>query len=831
MGSARWLVAGAALLASVLVAAPAEGASFSTPTNSSPITLSRDGKLLWVVNPGAKSVSVISTKDNRVLRSVGTGTEPQSVAVDPNNEYAYVANAASNSVTVIRIKDDSVSSFKASKSKTLKTGAEPWNIVASPDGRRVFVANSSQDTVSIIDATTRKLLGDVKLRGSTCNKPDLNRHFQPRGLAVTADSNKLYVTGFLAFTSSAGVQGTDTGKQGIVCRIDVDTKSKKTGDYKPARKIAIAPEPTGFAVDSNGDGVPDPTAAYPNQLQSIVIRGGQAFLPNIAASPAGPLRFNVNTEAFVNVIDGVKGSSQKDNPLKFLNLHLGARQPEAGKKKLFFANPWAIGFTNQKGTGAAYVVSAASDLLVKTTVGGGGKVNFTVDADTTRYIDLNDPANPATAGRNAGKQPQGIAVNSSGTVAYVANVVSKNVSVVNLKTDSVSKVITTGKLPAPGSRAETVAVGAEVFFSSRGNFNRPPGMTTSSTDRLASEGWQSCASCHFEGLSDGVIWRFPAGPRKSVPLNASFNPKNRNQQRVLNYSAIFDEIEDFELNIRNVSGPGALAAAQACQTPPPATSPFDPNHGLMIGDDGNPNLAPCAINAFTKPNAGRPQHTVTLPGSSTQVPALTAMREWVKFAVRTPNGPIPVGDKDAKRRVKDRVAQGRSLFAKAGCTNCHVGGNWTTSAKDFVSPPAAAEIAMEPPPTAQVGFLARFLRNVGSFNRGVPGAGNELSRNVGATEQAVQGIVAGASTAPPGALGLDVNGDGKGSGYNVPSLLGIENVPPFYHNGACESLTCVVGDAKHRTANGTRPDALGSKADQKLVVEFLRSIDATTKGF
>ena len=46
--------------------------------------------------------------------------------------------------------------------------------------------------------------------------------------------------------------------------------------------------------------------------------------------------------------------------------------------------------------------------------------------------------------------------------------------------------------------------------------------------------------------SDSVVWQFGVGPRKSVPLNATFNPGNKNDQRVLNYSAIFDEIEDFD---------------------------------------------------------------------------------------------------------------------------------------------------------------------------------------------------------------------------------------------------------------------------------------------
>ena len=164
-----------------------------------------------------------------------------------------------------------------------------------------------------------------------------------------------------------------------------------------------------------------------------MIRGNQAYLPNIAASPEGPLRFNVSTQAFVNVLDNVNGGTRDGSQGRFLNLHLGARTPEAGKKKLFFANVWAIGFTKKSGSGAAYVVSAGSDLLVKVNVAGNGALSFTGGPATTRYIDLNDPANPATAGDNAGKNPQGIVVNKQGTKAWVNNFVSRNVSVVDLK--------------------------------------------------------------------------------------------------------------------------------------------------------------------------------------------------------------------------------------------------------------------------------------------------------------------------------------------------------------------------------------------------------------
>lgn len=823
----------------VFVAEADTATSFSRPTYSSPIAMSADNKLVWSVNPADDSVSVIRTDTNTLVTNIQVGDEPQSVALDPNNQYAYVANAAGSGVTVIRIHNANPSKFEAEVDRRvghrgqLSTGAEPWNIVASPDGRRVFVANSGQDTITVIDARNQEIIGNVDLRDSVCNDPDRNRRFQPRGLAVTQDNRRLYVTRFFSYTRAGGVQADDNGREGLVCRLDIDTHSKKTADYRPVSAVRLAAQVTGFKVDSNGDGVADDTSAYPNQLQSIVVRGNDAYLPNIAASPQGPQIFNVTNQSFVNRVSGVNGATQADAGA--LNLNLGAQNPEPPKLTLFFANPWAIAFTTQSGPGTAYAVSAASDLLVKLNVAATGELGFTVDGNTTRYIDLNDPDNPATQGVNAGKNPQGIVINDAGTTAYVANFVSRNVSVVNLAGDSVTQVIGATALAQPGSPQERVLVGAEMFFSSRGNFDRPPGTTVSTRNRLSQAGWQACATCHFKGWTDGVVWAFGTGARKSVPLNGSFNPHDRSQQRVFNYSAIFDEIEDFEGNIRDTSGPGQLAQAVSCDNGD-GTSKFDPNHGLLVGA-GDINTPPCVIDRFNPADANRPQLTVTLPNSNTAVPALTALKEWVQFAVRTPNGPL------TNLQVKDGaplgdIIAGRVLFKVAGCATCHGGQQWTSSVKDFISPPDPAGVFSEreaPFELNPIGtqYIDRFLRDIGSFNIGVPGGGNPLGNNIGGVEKTAS---AGVVVAAQDGLGRDYSlagsrSFGKGKGFNPPSLLGIGLLPPYYHNGACETLACVVSDANHRKAGAVFPfgDILANHPRrQAQVVKFLESIDAET---
>jgi YVTN family beta-propeller protein len=798
------------------------GAGFDTPTNSSPIALAANNNELWVVNPDNDTVALLTDLDGtpQVVDEFFVGDEPQSVAlsVDPDdaNHYnVYVANAADNSVSILDFDNEVVTTVD-----TIVTGAEPWDIVASPDGQRIFVANSGQDTITMIRTDTNAVVGSVDLRDSACNDPDRNRIFQPRGLAVTLNNDRLYVTRFLSFTTAGGAQGSDEGKEGVVCQLNIAANLGTLPTV--AGVVTLGAQATGFNIDANGDTVADPTFAFPNQLQSIVIRGNQAYLPNIAASPSKPLRFNVDTQAFVNVIDNAATGTPVDASAdKFINLHLGAREPEAGKTKLFFANPWAIAFTNQSGAGNAYAVSAGSDLLVKLNVDASGVLSFTVDANTTRYIDLNDPANPATAGANAGKNPLGIVIR--GDQAFVMNYISRNVSVVDLTTDAVVQVIQTGDLPPANTLAEQLLVGKEMFFSSRGHFDRPANTTVSTENRLSSEGWQNCGSCHFAGLTDGVIWQFVPGPRKSIPMNGTWSPHNPDDQRMLNYSAFFDEVEDFEINVRNVSGPGALAA-------PINGSVQDPNHGLLIGDDGNINNAPAAVNQFALPNAGRPQVTVTLPGSTTAWPALTALKEWIRFAIRTPNGALTTeeltdgGGATTGGLNPTAVAAGRRLFFRSGCHKCHGGTKWSISNKDFTSPPAAAEIFTEAgaPNNAFGGqFLDRFLSDIDSFNLGVAGQGNELGNNVGAVELAANGQTA---------LGADHNGDGKGDGFNIPSLLAISYLPPYYHNGACETLACVLSNTTHRQAGlrAGQEDPLATELAQDRVVTFLETLDADT---
>src|SRR5262249_26261076 len=158
------------------------------------------------------------------------------------------------------------------------------------------------------------------------------------------------------------------------------------------------------------------------------------------------------------------------------------------------------------------------------------------------------------------------------------NYVSRDLTVIDVASSTVLGSITLASQPTPGSQAATVQRGKLLFNTSIGpTFNVTANNVTVVEGAMADRGWCACASCHPDGLSDGVTWMFPSGPRKSTPLNASFT-KGGGGQRALNWSAIFDEIADFELNTRNVAGGSGLIrnATDPNNANDPNVKAFDP---------------------------------------------------------------------------------------------------------------------------------------------------------------------------------------------------------------------------------------------------------------
>jgi YVTN family beta-propeller protein len=755
-------------------------------SHSSPVALTTDGTYVWSVNPDNDSVSVIDVGSdrNRKVAEIPVGKEPRCVTLTPDNRKAYVTNAVSGNVYVIDAANYSVK-------RIIAVGAEPMGCAMTLDGSKVYVANFSSNTVSVINTTT-----DI------VNKTIIGVGSKPRGIAVAeiGSQTKVYVTQFLAqLTDDARSveekEGRDDGREGRVTVLDAGTDTVMS-------TIKLSARFTGFksagstldkiVADPNNAATNIDTLAFPNQLESIVVRGNRAYVPNTASSPNGPVKFNVNVQSFLSVIDII---TDQEAGNQTFNMNKGIQFEPFGKR-LFPTNPSAMAFKHSDAF-EGFVLSRATDRLIRVVLDANG--NPTVNAPTS----ATDPGNVVRievgvdVGENRNSSSEGVVINASDTRAYVMNLVSRDVSVIDISGSDPAQYKEIARIPSAPLPTDPLAMqilrGKELFNTSIGpegtndNARKPAG-------RMSDSGWGSCYGCHPRGLTDGVTWMFGDGPRQTVSMestaahsqvpqiginvNDNFAPLlPAFHQRALNWSSVRDEIQDFELNIRNVSGGQGLIAL------PDASAP-----------GGRGAVDPCVFNlrfaASATCDASREAQAATTTGRDKDLDSIAA---YISFGIRAPITPVSPVDINA--------VQGRALFAAANCQGCHGGTNWTASTIDFAPPPAVADIT-----AAQ---LNRFLCKVGTFDATKP---NELKG----------GGVAG-----------QVNTDGANGvlGINIPSLLNVFASGPFFHSGSARTLDEVLANVQHRSLGTGGVDTLGNADDRAKVAQFLASIDANAAPF
>lgn len=645
--------------------AAAQVGRFAGPTASQTLALSADDSILVVANPDNDSVTVFEVRGdaNRKMGEIKVGKEPNGVAVHPSGAPAYVANSVSGTISV-------VDPLLGRVETTIAVGTEPYGLALTPNGKKLYVTNARSNSVSVIDTSTNRVVKTIENVGS-----------EPRGIAITNNGNgddndeTVYVTQFLALPVAVGkLDGEDDSKIGLVSVLSTATDSI-TGTV-----VLKAISDTGFKALGDAIGRVAPpatptdadfkftTGAYPNQLNSVAIKGNFAFVPTTGASPNGPVRFDVNTQSLLSVID----QARKADAGKTINMHLAVKT-QTNPNKRFITQPWAMAFKNKANEG--YVLSAASNILVKVVIDPATGVPAVQNdpSDNTRVLEV-----------KVGKNPRGIVVNSADTRAYVMNYVSRDVSVIDL-TKAPEKVLATlpsADLPKPGTSEDVIQIGKELYQTSIGEFDPPAPGQPPIEGRMSNNGWGSCAACHPHGLTDNVVWIFASGPRRTISQHTDFDLTDpaRKTQRALNWSAIFDEEEDFELNIRGVSG----------------------GKGLIVKEDGVTPDDPVA--GFTPPNANRRQLKVRGVG------AWDAIKAFEKFGIRPPISPVKKDDPD--------VIAGRELFIQANCQLCHGGPQWTSSKVRFTPPPAAADLSN--------GQLIKELTKVGTFD---PSQKNEVRAN------------------------------------------------------------------------------------------------------
>ena len=630
-------------------------ATFADAQSSQPLAITSNGSFLGAVNPDNNTVSFFDLRGdfNQRIAQVPVQKEPNGIVILPNNLKAYVANTVSGTVSVMTL--NLAGGVVNPPFKNIKVGTEPYGLVLTPNGTKLYVSNARSNSISVIDTVS-----------DTVVKTILDVGVEPRGLAVTNDGDAndldetLFVTQFLSPPKPGRIDGEDDAKQAFVTVLSTATD-------KVTKEITLNPIPdTGFKAEGDAIARIAPTGqftfitgAYPNQLNNIAIRGKFAYIPSTGASPNGPVRFDVNTQSLLSYIN----INQKVEAAPSFNMHTAVRD-QTNSKKLFITQPWAMAFKHNSNVG--YVVSAASNIMVKILVdAASGLPSVQSDpADLTRVLEI-----------PTGKNPRGVVVNRTDSRAYVMNYVSRDITAIDLlhSPERVLSTMVSASLPTPGTLADTMQVGKELYNTSVGVFDPATPGGTPITGRMSQAGWGSCASCHPNGLSDNVVWIFPSGPKRTISQHTDFDQTDptRSIIRALNWSAERDEEEDFELNIRAVSG----------------------GLGLIVAADGvsqEPNVA----NFLPLANGGRNQLKVH------GVNAWDAIKAYVQSGIRAPISALSKANPD--------VVAGQQLFKSANCQLCHGGAQWTSSRVRFTPPPPADQVVNTE--------LINELRQVGTFD-------------------------------------------------------------------------------------------------------------------
>src|SRR5262249_17414277 len=166
---------------------------------------------------------------------------------------------------------------------------------------------------------------------------------------------------------------------------------------------------------------------------------------------------------------------------------------------------------------------------------------------------------------------QDLCLSPDGTRLFVMNFLSRSISAFDVGPlasglSSIINLVGQTNVVSVEKLSAQVLAGKRIFYNA-------------ADERMALEGYLTCISCHLDGDHDGRTWDFTdrgEGLRNTTTLQGR---RGTGQGRV-HWSANFDEIQDFEQDIRNAFGGTGFMSDADFNTGTRNTSLGDPKAGL-----------------------------------------------------------------------------------------------------------------------------------------------------------------------------------------------------------------------------------------------------------
>ena len=157
------------------------------PTKSGSIIRHAATGSIWNVNPDNQTVTAIDEQTLTVLFENVVGGKPTSLGQAPDGTV-WVVNQDDATISVLDGSDGSVITTIG-----LPEASRPFGIAFSPDGSAGYVSLEAVGTLLRMNPVTRAVAGAV----------DVGPH--PRGIAVSSDSTRIFVTRFISPTAHGDV--------------------------------------------------------------------------------------------------------------------------------------------------------------------------------------------------------------------------------------------------------------------------------------------------------------------------------------------------------------------------------------------------------------------------------------------------------------------------------------------------------------------------------------------------------------------------------------------------------------------------------------------------
>lgn len=258
-----------------------------------------------------------------------------------------------------------------------------------------------------------------------------------------------------------------------------------------------------------------------------------------------------------------------------------------------------------------------------------------------------------------GPGPLGMAIDSAEGRLWVHEFLARSVSAFDIED------LLSGRSNAVELVAIVPTVAAELLPPSVLNGKRL--FYDASDPRLARDGYLGCATCHLDGRADGEVWDLTQsgeGLRNTIPLIGRAGTGHG----LLHWTANFDEVQDFENQIRDLAGgTGLLSDSEFAQTEDPLGTP-KANRSTDLDD----------------------------------------LAEYVGSLAEFP--PSPFRNQDGTPTAE--ALAGAAVFQALGCASCHAGPPYTDGLRHDVGTLKPSSGSGSGLPLAGVGIETPTLRGV-----------------------------------------------------------------------------------------------------------------------